>query len=302
MIYLPSPAVKLFVGSHASRVQGEAQDLTGARCFSAAHRPQVCKMDTNEIDGLLDSGAFTDPPEERLTPEQSLERQLAWEKRASEKWGGEWKASALVSYDRLIDETWVDGQKFKRRWTVQMAESAVRETIEAAHYLAARQRELYPRDLVLACQGVDDAQYAECVAEVLKVATVDDWIGLGGWCILGRFKRWMPTFLRTITRCIPLIAAAGVIRVHIFGVLYEPALAPLLWLCDEHGLRLSTDSSAPILNCTWKNKEKAGVRVACGKWRCNVSWWVNHLANLRQSQFYREPDVKAAQAVLWNDL
>lgn len=46
MVYLPSPAIKLFVGGHASRVQGEVQDLTGARCFSAAHRPQVCKMET----------------------------------------------------------------------------------------------------------------------------------------------------------------------------------------------------------------------------------------------------------------
>lgn len=302
MIYLPPAAVKLYVGGHASRIQGEAQDLTGARCFTSAHRPQVYKIDINEIDGMLDSGAFTDPPEKRLTPEASLDRQLRWEVQASEKWGGSWRANAFVSYDRLIDETWVDGVKHKRRWTVAQAEAAVSETVAAAHYLASRRRELYPRDLVLTCQGVDDSQYEECVREVLKVATVDDWVGLGGWCILGRFQRWMPTFYRAISRCVPLIAAAGVIRLHIFGVLYEPALGPLLWLCDQHGLRLSTDSSAPLLNCTWKDKKKAGVRVECGKWRCNVAWWQRHLANLRDSRWYQEPDVKAAQRDLFRGM
>src|SRR5262249_55630002 len=159
-------------------------------------------------------------------------------------------------------------------------------TISAAQYLAARRRGLWPRDIILACQGVDAIQYEECVIEVLKVATPEDWVGLGGWCILGRQTRWMPTFWETLWRCLPRIAKAGVSRVHIFGVLYEPALAGLLWLADEFGLRLSTDSSAPILNCTWKNKKKAGVRVECGYWRCNVEWWTRHLANLRQSRHY----------------
>lgn len=282
--------VTLYVGGHASRVQGEAQTLHGNRMFTAAHRPQTCALDGAHVCGLVDSGAFTDAPEKRLTPDTALDRQLHWETLASDKWSTPFRAAGLVSYDLLIDETWVAGERHKRRWSVQDAERAVDITIEAAAYLASQRERLAPRTLILSAQGVDAMQYTECAVEVLKVATPADWLGLGGWCILGRERRWMPTFWQTLRSVLPL-AAKVVKNIHIFGVLYQPALGGLLWLADQYGLSVSTDSTSPILNCTWKDKKKSGAR--CHYWRDNVAWWIDTLANLRTSEYYREPPTTA---------
>jgi len=266
--------------------------LTGYRCFTAAIRPKT-RLPLHEVKALMDSGAFTDSPEERLTPEQALDRQLSRER----QWrtfceqqtlpGFVWKAEAFASYDRLIDETWAGGVRHKQRWTVKAADAAVEETVEAARYLTTRRRDLQPRRLVLACQGVDAAQYYSCVLEVLRFTTPDDWIGLGGWCILGRWKSWLPEFWRTIRLCMPEIAAAHIGHVHIFGCIWPPALGGLLWLSDQYGISVSSDSGAPILNCTWKNKRKSGAR--CHYWRDNVAWWQEHLGDLRNSPYYHEP-------------
>lgn len=279
--------VRLFVGGHASRVQGEAQTLNGDRMFTAAHRPQTCALDGAHVCGLLDSGTFTDPPHKRLTPDLALGRQLRWETLASEKWHTSFRAHGLVSYDLLIDEMWVAGERHKRRWSVQEAERAVNETVAAAAYLAGRRDALLPRRLVLSCQGVDALQYAECAAGVLRYARTGDILGLGGWCILGRFTRWLPEFWATLHIVLPMAVYAGIQDVHIFGVLYLPALGGLLWLADQYGLNVSTDSTAPILNCTWKDKKKSGAR--CDYWRDNVRWWQDTLANLRQSEYYVAP-------------
>jgi hypothetical protein len=261
------------------------------------------------VRGLLDSGAFSDPPARRLDPQRALERQLAWERRATAFWRADapWRAEALVSYDRLIDEVWTEGPgglaRHKRRWTVAAAEGAVRETVEAARYLAARRAALAPRALVLACQGVDAAQYRECVAEVLRSAAPGDWLGLGGWCVLGRRRRrWLPAFWETLRACLPLVAHAAVRRVHLFGVLWPPALGGLLWLADRHGLAVSTDSSAPLLAATWPDPRKAGVRAAT--YRANVAWWRRTLATLRRTGHYRRPPRAAHQLelALWPGL
>jgi hypothetical protein len=283
------PAVRLFVGGHAGTVQGEREDLAGDRMFTAAHPPQAARFRAaSEIDGVLDSGAFTDPPHKRLTPEQALDRQLAWEPWASRIWQSEpWQARGLVSYDRLIDETWVAGEKHKRRWSVTDAEAAVAETIAAARYLASQRSRVEPRTLILSCQGVDAHQYDECAAEVIAVVQPQDWIGLGGWCILGRQQRWLPTFWQTIRLVLPRIARAGVRNVHIFGVLWQTALGGLVWLADRYGLTVSTDSTAPVLACTWKNWKKAGARHQY--WRDNVQWWIDTLSDLRSSPLYKEP-------------
>jgi hypothetical protein len=133
------PAVRLLVGGHASRVQGEPQDLAGDRMFTAAHPPQTVPFAVDaRIDGTIDSGAFTDPPHKRLTPDQALTRQLDWETRASAKWGLPFRASGLVSYDRLIDEKWIAGERHKQRWSVAEGDSAVAETVAAAQYLASQ--------------------------------------------------------------------------------------------------------------------------------------------------------------------
>lgn len=292
---MTTPAVDLYVGGHASRVQGEPQTLVGRRMFTAAHRPQVVRFrpgQVAQIDGLLDSGAFSDAPEKRLTPQTALARQLRWEGLASAKWGQPWQATGLVSYDLLIDEIWTAGERTKRRWSVTDAERAVRVTVDAAAYLASQRDRLTPRVLILSCQGVDAVQYLHCTQEVLRYAVPADWIGLGGWCILGRFVSWLPTFWATLTAILPEIARAGVRHIHIFGVLFLRAMGGLLWLADQYGLTVSTDSTAPILNCTWADQKKSGARMPW--WRCNVCWWRWTLAHLRESEWYRPTDAVAA--------
>lgn len=237
---------------------------------------------------ILDSGSFSDSPERRpATPELCLLRQLAWEQNARRFWNYPWMAEAVVSQDLLIDEKWCAGRRRKERWGVREAGRAVRVTVQAAAYLASQRERLAPRRLVLAVQGVDAIQYQECTQGVLAHATPEDWVGLGGWCILGRQTSWLPTFWASMRRCLPLVADAGVTRVHVFGVLYRPALGGLLWLCDGLGLSLSTDSSGPVLQTTWPDKIKAG---ACEPtWEANVLAHRERLANLRRSEFYREP-------------
>jgi hypothetical protein len=285
--------IKLFVGGHAGTLPGpdgisrEREDLNGARMFSAAWKPNFALYDPALLDAMLDSGAFTDSPQDRLTPDRALERQLLWEQRASNLWGFEFRANYIVSYDLLIDETWVAGERHKRRWTIQDGERAVGKTVEAARYLAQRRAELSPRRLVLSAQGVDAMQYAECANEVLKVAEPGDIFGLGGWCILGRQRSLLPEFWRTLYKVLPAVAEAGVQDVHIFGVLWQPALGGLLCLADRHGLNVSTDSTAPVMACTWKDKSKSCARRPY--WRDNVDWWKSALTGLRHSEHYRQP-------------
>jgi hypothetical protein len=276
--------VRLFVGGHAGSVQGEPNTLGGDRCFTAVHAAPR----STEVEGLrylLDSGAFSDRPEARLTPAGALQRQMAWEAAAADAWGTPVAAEAVVSYDLLIDEVWVDGVREKRRWAVSEAAAAVQVTVDAAAYLASQREALAPRHLVLSCQGVDAAQYTECAEAVLAHARPGDWLGYGGWCIIGRWQSWLPEFRRTLSRTVPLVAAAGVQHVHLFGVLWEPAVASLLWIADQHGITVSTDSTAPMLAATRGNAVKAGLRHP--HWRGNVEWWRQHLAGLRGSRHYR---------------
>jgi hypothetical protein len=297
-----SPAIRLYIGGLAAKVRGIPVDQAGYRCYTAAWSPRKIgkvEIDPNEVIALLDSGAFTDIRDDaRLTPEQSLERQLRWERDFSEMCGSTWRAEMLASYDRLIDEKLVNGERKKIRWSVREGESAVVETIEAARYLASRQRDLWPRSLVLAAQGVDEVQYAECVAEILRFADPDDTIGLGGWCILGRRQRLLPVFKRTVETVAPMIARAGLSTVHIFGVLWEPALAYLLAVADEHQLGVSTDSSKPVISVTWSDPRKAGVRSEELTADANVAWWINHLARLRETAGYARA-VREREAGIW---
>lgn len=282
--------MRLFVGGYSSYIQGERFDLGGDLEFSAAHNARSPLLQCADTRALLDSGAFTDAPEARLSPEGALTRQLAWERRTAAKSGLEdWRVDSLVSYDRLIDETWLGGVRYKARWSVRAAESAVTETIGAARFLAEKRMQLQPRILILSCQGVDATQYQECAREVLKVARPGDWIGLGGWCILGLFKSWLPEFWRTLQLILPEIRAAGITHVHIFGVCWLPALGGLLWLADEHGLTVSTDSAKPTRDSTRGCPKKAGMREPY--WRDNVAWWVRTCQSLRSTEHYQRPDV-----------
>jgi hypothetical protein len=94
-------------------------------------------------------------------------------------------------------------------------------------------------------------------------------------------------FWQTMRLVLPQIAASGVKHIHIFGVLFLKAMGGLRWLADQYGLEVSTDSTAPVLACTWKNWKKAGARDPY--WRNNVKWWIDTLANLRETDYYKEP-------------
>ena len=281
--------MRLFVGCHAWSVQGERDDLAGDRCWSAAYRCNACPIDPSAVRCLLDSGAFTDvASDSRLDASAALDRQMRFERLAAEMFGQPWRAEAMVSYDRLIDEKLVSGKRRKERWSLKAGEAAVRETIEAATYLASQRQRISPRTIVLlSCQGVDYVQYGECAAEVLKVCQTGDWFGLGGRCLLGRSHTFLQEFIRTLRRVLPMVAAAGVGHVHLFGVLWEPALAAFQWFADQHGLTASCDSAKPIRDCFGGDPIKAGRRR--DYWRDNVKFWQDAVATLRQSEHYREP-------------
>lgn len=292
-----SVGVTLYVGQHGTTINGERVLLGGTRCYTAVRVPTYGYTPGMRV--LLDSGAFSDPPAKRLSPAGALERQLAWEDTAERKWGVRVMPEAIVSYDRLIDEVWLPAGRVKRRWSEADAVSAVEETVAAAAYLAARRAELAPRALVLSCQGVTAAQYTACAERVLTVAEPGDWLGLGGWCILGRNRSWFPEYRRTLARIFPLAAARGIRRAHLFGVLWEPALAQLLWYGDQCGVEVSTDSTAPLLAVMRYrfNPAKSGARIP--EWRANVAWWHAMLAGLRGSRWYGAYDDHAVQAPLF---
>jgi hypothetical protein len=285
-------AVRLYVGMDKGVIHGERLVLTGPRMFNGQYGP-CSKFRPEEVplvEGWCDSGAFNDPPDKRLSPDAALDRQLAWEERAANKWNAPYRHNAVVSYDLLIDEKWVNGKKRKERWGVAEADRAVRVTVDAAAYLTSQRERLGERKLVMATQGVDDAQYAECAAGVLAHCRPGDVFGLGGWCILGLYRSWLPTFWASMRRTLPLVAAAGLDRVHVFGVMWQVPLGGLVWLADRLGLAVSTDSKKSVSDCCWKTPEQrrqAGARRE--HWRDNVAWWRDAFANLRLSEFYREP-------------
>ncbi len=285
----PWEGVRLYVGADAYNLQGRRFRLTGPRMFSAAVRVNrnFTPEDAPLVEGLLDSGAFTDVRKGRTTPQAALERQFAWEAKASQMWGCPWQAAGFVSYDRLIDEKEVNGVRKKERWTVAEAKLAVRQTVQAARHLDSCRRQVEPRKLVFGVQGVDHRQYASCTSEVLAYAKPHDVIGLGGWCILGLQRTWLPTFWASMHAAIPLIARAGIKHVHIFGVIWKPPLAGLLWLCDQFDVAVSTDSSAPALNVTRKCGARAGLLA--DTWEENIALTKKALAGLRDNEYYREP-------------
>lgn len=288
----------LYVGCHSGGVvRGEPEDLTGRRVVTAAYPPKnIDAGQAAETVAILDSAAFTDERKRRprLTAEEALARQLSWEERARRLWGApEWQAEALVSYDVVMRPAWLTRTRQVRAGCLPDTERAVAETVESAAYLASQRERLRPRKLILTCQGGDAVQYVECARSVLKFATPEDWLGLGGFAPLGLHKGWLAAFHETLWGVLPEAAASGLRRVHLFGVLYEPALAGLLWLADHYGLEVSTDSTAPIMACTYPDPKKAGVRaeVVGGKvdWRENVRLWQEFTASLRTSAFYRPP-------------
>lgn len=194
---------------------------------------------------IQDSGAFSDSWDTRLSVDAAWDRQLAH----AEKHGYAKQITHRASYDLLIDETWIDGKRSKKRWSYEDAKEAVAVTVAASQYATARRDNI---GLVQSAQGVEPEQYLDCVQQIMPYIDTDrDKLGLGGWCIIGMQRHLMPTFYETIKRVIPFAAKQGVKEIHIWGVVYPPALGLLLHWCNEYGISLSTDSTSPALQVVW---------------------------------------------------
>lgn len=252
--------MKLYVGTDRFFSSGLGPVCCSARWWARG------KHYSSDI--LLDSGAFSDGPEERLSYTKALERQLTWEARLAHTWQRPVQVTALVSYDRLLNHQGCPD-----------VEMRIQQTLEAARFLASCREQLFPRKVVLAAQGETADQYVGCVEEILKVSSPQDWLGLGGWCWLGKKRNnWMPLFVEVIGRSIPLIAQAGLRHVHLFGCLYIPGLLCLEGVCKLFGLTCSTDSSMPIQCLRWA-KHPHGWHHST---EASVRWWREKLANLGQ--------------------
>lgn len=195
----------------------------------------------SETQVIQDSGAFSDGIDERLSLEAALERQVIH----AETYAYAAQVTHRASYDLLIDEKWEGGVRRKARWTEQDAEYAVKTTVYAAAHLAQHRAGI---KLVLSAQGVSAQQYLRCAQQIVPLLEDGDIFGLGGWCITGKMPaQMMPVFRETMRLVIPFLGREGVKRVHIWGVCYAPALGELLWLCDEWGITVSTDSAGPSI-------------------------------------------------------
>lgn len=247
---------------------------------------------------LQDSGAFSDGPGQRLDFAAAYERQIAH----GEKYRYADQITHRASYDLLIDEVWTGTNRHKRRWTVQDAEQAVKETIDAARFMALHK----DRPAVLSVQGVNAAQYLDCARRVVPLLDTGDVLGFGGWCITGKMPGvMMPVFRETIRIVVPWCGRRGVKRIHIWGVLYAPALGELLWMCDQQDIALSTDSAGPSWRpafgewgfADWKDPAytKAPVETRGLDRIRHVTVTREWLRDLRYSQYYREPDVQVQQ-------
>jgi hypothetical protein len=203
---------------------------------------------------IQDSGAFSDGPGERCSFRAALVRQ----ERHAERYGYANQIAARASYDLLIDEMWSESEgcgvliRRKQRWTETAAEEAVRETVQAARFLAAHRNGL---PCILSAQGVTPHQYLRCVQQIVPLMQKNDILGLGGWCVVGKVPaQLLPVFRETMALLLPFLGREGISRVHLWGVIFAQALASLLWLCDQYGITLSTDSIGP------------SVRPAFGRW------------------------------------
>lgn len=253
---------------------------------------------------IQDSGAFTDPWEDRYTDfGDALDRQEKHAKRYSYAD----QIEARATYDLLIDEVWFEGNRFKRRWSVLDAEAAVDTTVAAAQFLNDHRNGI---PLVVSAQGVNADQYLRCTQRLMPYFQQGDIFGLGGWCIIGKMPAvMMPVFRETVTTVIPFLAREGVERVHIWGVVYPPALGVLLWECDQYGMRVSTDSVGPTLSPTrgqwghgkvreggwWHRIQKPPLEIIGLERARHVRETRTWLDALSQTAYYKSADMSPAQ-------
>lgn len=250
-----------------------------------------------DTDIIEDSGAFCDGPGDRLDFQSAYERQ----KEHAEKFKYADQVTHVASYDLLIDEKWQDGQRRKERWTEWAARKAIEETIAAADWIRCHRAD----PMVLSAQGVTAMQYLNCVQAIVPMIRDCDILGLGGWCITGKMpKQMMPVFREMIELVVPYVAQVGIRWLHIWGVCYAPALGELLWMCNQYGLRLSTDSSGPQLRPArgewgymgWRDKtyQRPPVETRGLERKRHAHLTRQWLDTLEQTEFYQEPQLAPA--------
>ena len=197
---------------------------------------------------MIDSGAFQDVGNDsRLTFNEALNRQLKFEKRFNG-----YKAEALVSYDRLVDEQLdlTKGQ-IKKRVSRKISNDYVMETIEAAEFLSKKRKALGKRKLILSCQGISIPQYLKCLENILSIADKRDIIGFGGFCIISKNIRYEQQYYNILKKAVPKIKEAGLKRLHIFGVGMFRALVQTDIFTRMLEIESSYDTSSPEMNATF---------------------------------------------------
>lgn len=238
--------MRYFASKTHDRLNGEvfSPDAISPVCINPYY-PVTIEGDTPF---LIDSGAFQDVGTDRLTFKDALDRQLAFERTVTKDGR---PAYAIVSYDRLVDEQFDGNCQFKERVSYSEGEDYVSETIEASRYLASKRSDLYPRRLVLSCQGTTTEQYIRCLHGILEYTTPEDIIGLGGFCIISRSKEYEKQFYEVINQAFPIIAEHGITRVHIFGVGIIRVLVQAEILGRRYGIECSYDTSSYEVNAVF---------------------------------------------------
>lgn len=123
-----------YVSKNHSRLNGRPfrpEFISDHLCLNPLYNTAV----ERQVNILTDSGAFQDvDTAKRLNYSDALDRQLNYEKKVG------YISEYLVSYDRLVDEQLIDGEKVKQRWGYSAAEEAVNDTVAAAKFLAENRK------------------------------------------------------------------------------------------------------------------------------------------------------------------
>lgn len=303
--------IKLYCGASTETCAEYPADTGPFACVSPVYgqkrkQPTRVKLKPGVL-CIQDSGAFSDNTTARLTFAQAFQRQLDH----ADLRGYAHQVEAQASYDVLIDEVWNEGIRFKRRWSVSQAEWAVEETVTAAHWIHRHRDSALSQRLILSAQGVDARQYLECTQRLMPSFRDGDILGLGGWCVVGKFpKTMMPVFEETICKVVPFARKEGIRRIHIWGVCYAPALGMLLSICDAEGIALSTDSSGPMLKpllgewgyMGWARRVEryTNQRIRSEAMSAHVNETRQWLSEFRNTVWYKNPVSRPVQLPLFD--
>lgn len=245
MIFYPS--------KNNNRLNGRVfqPDVITGQAMVNPHYPVLVDYRTKAI---CDSGAFQDDgttkKRMRVTPEQALYRQLRLQERINAALDYHWFFEAIVTYDQMfgVDECVIDGKKVKKRGNEETARDAIKETLEAAAYYAAN-RDKIEGKICFACQGATPIQYLnECVLPIIDMMEDTDWLGFGGFCIIGRVPSLKPLFYETLETVLPIAKKRGIKRFHILGVTVADSIKIATGIARKYGVEISTDSSSIEVN------------------------------------------------------